>query len=133
MRRLILIGFATTMLAACNQTTKNQQDMKTNDEKVGLIEITTFKLNQGITEIEFKNSALSMQKDFLEQQNGYIKRTLTVSQDSLWTDIVFWKDQQSAEMAMQAAEKSELVVPFMEKIDFNSTKMNLTTPVLIEQ
>jgi hypothetical protein len=30
---------------------------------------------------------------------------------------------------MQLAEKSEAVIPFMEKIDFNSVKMNLTNPV----
>ena len=34
---------------------------------------------------------------------------------------------------MKIAETSELVLPFMEKIDFNSVKMNLTTPVIIEE
>jgi hypothetical protein len=74
-----------------------------------------------------------MQKDFLESQNGFIKRTLTVTEDSIWTDVVFWKDQQSAEKSMKLAETSELVLPFMEKIDFSSVKMSLSTPVIIEE
>jgi hypothetical protein len=74
-----------------------------------------------------------MQKDFLEKQDGFIKRALTVSEDSTWTDVVFWKDYQCAENTMKLSETSKLVLPFMEKIDFNSVKMNLTTPVIIEE
>lgn len=73
-----------------------------------------------------------MQKDFLKKQSGFKKRTLNVSQDSMWTDIVYWQDQQSAEKTMQLAEKSELVT-FVGKIDLNSVKMNLTKPILIEE
>lgn len=102
-------------------------------QTAGMVEITTFKLNQGVTRKDFEISARSMQKDFLEKQNGFIKRTLTVSEDSTWTDVVFWKDQESAEKTMKLSETSELVLPFMEKIDFNSVKMNLTTPVIIEE
>jgi hypothetical protein len=34
---------------------------------------------------------------------------------------------------MKLAETSELVLPFMEKIDFNSVKVSPTTPVIIEE
>ena len=104
-----------------------------NEQKTGIVEITTFKLNHGVKEKDFEQSAHAMQKDFLEKQNGFIKRILTVSEDSIWTDIVFWQNRHNVEDAMKAAETSELVLPFMEKIDFNSVKMNLTTPVIIEE
>lgn len=107
--------------------------MTMEQQTTGMVEITTFKLNLGITEKDFEQSARSMQKDFLEKQNGFIKRTLTVSEDSTWTDVVFWIDRQSAEKTMKIAETSELVLPFMEKIDFLSVKMNLTMPVIIEE
>jgi hypothetical protein len=71
-----------------------------------------------------------MQADFLKSQEGFIKRTLTQSGDTLWTDIVYWKNKESHSQAMQLAEKTEAVIPFMEKIDFNSVKMNLTNPML---
>lgn len=133
MNRFILIGLATAFMLSCNSSTQNKKEMTMEQQTVGMVEITTFKLNQGVTRKDFEISARSMQKDFLEKQNGFIKRTLTVSEDSTWTDVVFWKDQESAEKTMKLSETSELVLPFMEKIDFNSVKMNLTTPVIIEE
>lgn len=133
MNRSILIGIATAFMMSCNPSTQNKKEMTMEQQTVGMVEITTFKLNQGVTTKDFEQSARSMQKDFLEKQNGFMKRTLTVSEDSTWTDVVFWKDQQSAEKTMKLSETSDLVLPFMEKIDFNSVKMSLTTPVIIEE
>lgn len=133
MNRIILIGFATAIISACNPSAQkqNQKETTVNEKKTGTVEITTFKLNQGIAVKDFEQSARAFQKDFLEKQNGFIKRTLTVSQDSVWTDVVFWQNQQSAEKSMKLSETSELVLPFIEKIDLNSVKMKLTTPVII--
>lgn len=133
MNRIILIGIATAFIFACNPSTQNKKVTTMEQQKTGMVEITTFKLNQGVTISDFEQVARVMQKDFLEKQNGFVKRTLTVSQDSTWTDIVFWKDQQSAQKTMKLAETSEWVLPFMEKIDFNSVKMNLTSPIIIEE
>ncbi len=104
--------------------------MTTNARQAGIVEVTTFQLRAGVEAQDFEAAARAMQKGFLALQTGFLKRTLTVSQDGTWTDIVYWEDQESAEKAMQMAEQSELVMPFMEKIDFNSVKMNLTTPIL---
>ena len=133
MNRIILIGLATAFMMSCNPSTQNKKELTMEQQTIGMLEITTFKLKLGVTEKDFEQSARSMQKDFLEKQNGFIKRTLTVSEDSTWTDVVFWNDRESAEKTMKIAETSELVLPFMEKIDFNSVKMNLTTPVIIEE
>lgn len=133
MNRIILIGLATAFMMSCNPSNQNKKEMTMEQQTTGMVEITTFKLNQGVTLKDFEQSARSMQRDFLEKQNGFIKRTLTVSEDSTWTDVVFWNDRQSAEKTMKIAETSDLVLPFMEKIDFNSVKMNLTTPVIIEE
>jgi hypothetical protein len=133
MNKLIFIGLATALLASCNSSTQSHKEMTTPKKEIRIVEITTFKLNQGVTNIDFEQSARAMQKDFLEKQNGFIKRTLTVSQDSIWTDVVFWQDEKSAATTMKLAETSELVLPFMKKINFNSIKMNLTTPILIEE
>lgn len=133
MNRIILIGLATAILMSCNNSTQNKKEMTMEQQTVGMVEITTFKLNQGVTAMDFEQSARAMQKDFLEKQDGFIKRALTVSEDSTWTDVVFWKDYQCAENTMKLSETSKLVLPFMEKIDFNSVKMNLTTPVIIEE
>ncbi|WP_194972685.1 hypothetical protein [Aquiflexum lacus] len=115
MNKLIFIGLASVLMTACNPSTQNQTEMTTKEKKTGMVEITTFKLNQGVTEKDFGKSALAMQKEFLEKQSGFIKRTLTVSQDNVWTDIVYWRDQQSFETTMKLAETSEPVLPFWRK------------------
>ena len=131
MKKTILTVMTIASLTACNQSkTENQNVMTEQKQTVGLVEITTFKLNNGVSSADFVKSAEQMQADFLKRQEGFIKRTLTQSGDTLWTDIVYWKNKESHSQAMQLAEKTEAVIPFMEKIDFNSVKMNLTNPML---
>jgi hypothetical protein len=130
MNKVIFTGLAMAFLAACSPSIPNTTAMTTNARQAGIVEVTTFQLRAGVETKDFEAAARAIQKGFLALQTGFLKRTLTVSQDGTWTDIVYWEDQESAEKAMQMAEQSELVMPFMEKIDFNSVKMNLTTPIL---
>jgi hypothetical protein len=132
MKKLVLTGFVLASLVACSnpKTDVQKQDSATmQNQTIGLVEITSFKLNAGVSNADFLAATAQMQKDFLSVQEGFIKRTLTVSADSIWTDIVSWKDGNCHGNAMKIAEKSEKVVPFMSKIDFNSVKMNLAKPV----
>jgi hypothetical protein len=108
---------------SCNSSKK-----EVNNQPVGCIEITSFKLNPGIAKADFLNSAHQMQVDFLKNQAGFIDRTLTLSGDSLWIDIVYWQNEDSQSKAMQLAEKTPSIMPFIEKINFNSIKMSLTKP-----
>jgi hypothetical protein len=131
MRKNILAAIALIALVACNQP-KNEptKEMNKKSQIAGLVEITTFKLNKAIASDDFMKVAEQMQTDFLKNQKGFIKRTLTVSGDTLWTDIVYWENMESHSQAMQIAEKSTAVAPFFEKIDFSSVKMNVTKPML---
>lgn len=113
-------------LAACQAGQQDRKSVEALDKQVGTVEITTFHLKQGVTVADFEAAAALVQRDFLEKQAGFISRTLTHSSDSLWTDRVSWKDQESFENAMKQAETSEAVLPFMEKIDFESVKMKVT-------
>lgn len=118
------------VLNACNQSkSETQNKMEETKPKTGLIELTTFKLNKGVESSDFVKSAEQMQKDFLAQQKGFIKRTLKNSADTLWTDIVYWENAELQSKAMKLAEKSTQIMPFMEKIDFSSVKMTLTKPM----
>ncbi|MFN8437818.1 MAG: hypothetical protein U0V72_09270 [Cytophagales bacterium] len=131
MKKTILTVMTIASLTACNQSkTENHNVMTEQKQTVGLVEITTFKLNNGVSSTDFVKSAEQMQNDFLKRQEGFIKRTLTQSGDTLWTDIVYWTNKENHSQAMKLAEKTEAVIPFMEKIDFNSVKMDLTNPML---
>ncbi len=132
MKKVILTVLAVATLTSCNQS-KNETQKQMEKQTANLVELTTFKLNKEVTSDDFVKSASQMQTDFLQHQKGFIKRTLTVSGDTLWTDIVYWENQESHEKAMKIAEKSEKVMPFMTKIDFNSVKMNLSKPMFTNE
>ena len=66
-----------------------------------------------------------MQTSFLNNQDGFVKRTLVKGENG-WTDIVYWKNPQSMQTAMQKAASAVEVAPFMQMIDFKSVKMNLS-------
>jgi len=126
MKKAILILTIASLTSCNNQTERNA----TKNEKAGLVEVTSFKLKSGVSNNDFVKSAEKMQTEFLIKRTGFIGRTLSLGKDSVWTDIVFWKDEESQISTMQKSEKAETAVPFMEKIDFNSVKMVLSKPKL---
>jgi hypothetical protein len=130
MKPIYIIGLILAVIFACKPSAQTENSPV---KKPGIIEITMFKLNANVSDQDFKASAIKIQKEFLEKQKGYMKRTLAVSTDKVWTDIVYWENQESFEQAGALAEKSEAATPFMQKIDFKTLKFNLLTPVLIEE
>jgi hypothetical protein len=132
MKKAIFTMLVLASVLACSEPkTETQKPMAivAQTPTIGYIEMTSFKLNKGVAEADFLAVTKQMQTDFLSAQTGFVKRTMCVSADGVWTDIVSWTDQNSHENAMKIAETSEKVMPFMSKIDFASVKMNLAKPV----
>ena len=70
-------------------------------EKATVIEMVLFKVKEGI-EIELAQKELSKVNDFLSEQEGFISRKISISDDGQFLDIVFWEDMNTA---MAAANK----------------------------
>ena len=70
-------------------------------EKATVIEMVLFNVKEGI-EIELAQKELSKVNDFLTEQDGFISRKLSLSDDGQFLDIVFWEDMNTA---MAAANK----------------------------
>lgn len=81
MTRLIFTALIMAFTAACHPLT--QKEKARQEINTGMVEITTFKLNQGVPIQDFEQLALSMQKEFLEKQPGFVRRTLAMSPDSM--------------------------------------------------
>jgi hypothetical protein len=99
-----------------------------------ILELTSFQLVPGTDEAQFLAAARQMQESFLSKQEGFMHRTLVKGEQN-WTDIIYWKDAQSMDMAMQKAETSSALPSFMQMIDMQSVslnqtaiKMNISTP-----
>ena len=64
-------------------------------EKATVIEMVLFKVKEGI-EIEFAQKELIKVNDFLAEQEGFISRKISLSDDGQFLDIVFWEDMNTA-------------------------------------
>jgi hypothetical protein len=72
-----------------------------------IVEWAPFRSTPSVSDEVILARSEALQRDFLEQQPGYVRRELLRSADGLWVDLVYWKDQASVDEAMRAAETSE--------------------------
>lgn len=72
-----------------------------------VIEWAPFRLAPGVTEAALLEASESIQRDFLERQPGYVRRELLRGDDGRWVDLVVWRDEATAQAAMEAAGTSE--------------------------
>ncbi|MEL7122442.1 MAG: hypothetical protein AAFO07_23555, partial [Bacteroidota bacterium] len=101
---------------------QNSDAMVITHQKVGIVELTTFKLAEGITDGIFLAAAEIMQTEFLDKQEGFLQRTLVKGKEG-WTDIVTWADQASMDKALENSMSSPHAIPFMKCIDLESVNM----------
>ncbi len=85
-------------------------------------EIVTFRLAPGAEPDIFRQAAVAMQP-FLTRTGGFIRRTLSVDEDGLWTDHILWQSAEDAGRAAQAIMSAPEAAAFMPLIDEASTQM----------
>jgi hypothetical protein len=88
-----------------------------------VLEVVKFKLNEGVTREKFLEG-VSKTNAYISSSKGFIERSVGVSKEDVWTDIVKWEDMESALHAAEAFSKSAEGVEFMAMIDMNSAEMN---------
>ena len=70
-------------------------------KKATVIEMVLFKVNEGI-ELEFAKKELIKVNEFLAEQEGFVSRKISISDEGQFLDLVYWTDMDSA---MAAANK----------------------------
>lgn len=84
-----------------------QNDATMTAADTAVIEWAPFRLAPGASEDALIAAAEAIQRGFLERQPGYVRRELLRGDDGRWVDLIVWRDDASAQAAMQAAESSE--------------------------
>ena len=86
------------------------------------IEIVCFKLaaTAGDAQLLATNPLM---EEFLNQQPGFMYRSLSRDNEGLWYDIIYWKNQDCAENAAQKFQESAVGSQIMPLIDKQSCKM----------
>lgn len=74
-----------------------------NNKNSQSIEFAPFTLAKGVDEPTLIAASDALQNEFLNQQEGFIKRHLVRARDGRWADIIYWESRESVERAMQTA------------------------------
>ncbi len=90
------------------------------------IEVVTFKLNKTATtdQLAATNEAMSA---FLLEQSGFIYRSLSVDENNLWHDIIYWKTPEDMTKAGEQFMQSEVGKSIMALVDDSSATMRKMT------
>jgi len=85
------------------------------------IEMVTFKVQPQVSEDQLvaTNDAMEV---FLNEQSGFLYRSLSNDGEGNWFDIIYWQDDECAQDATAAFEKSAICQQLMPLIDQASCK-----------
>jgi len=85
-------------------------------------EIVTFRLTTSTSTQAFLKAAEAT-IPVIQEFDGCLMRNLSVDDDGLWTDMVVWKDQETALKAADTVPKDLRFAPFASMIDGSSVVM----------
>ncbi len=68
-----------------------------------IVELAPFSLAEGVDESALLQASAALQSEFLETQDGFVRRDLLKAADGSWTDIVYWESEAAAKAAMDRA------------------------------
>lgn len=79
-----------------------------------VVEWAPFKVKNGVTEAQLKEAALDIQTNFLEKQDGFVRRELLRHADGSFVDLVWWRSHESASAAIAHAGQSPACARYFE-------------------
>lgn len=88
-----------------------------------IVEVATFKLNEGLTDQAFIAEAERVQEPFLKNQRGYLDRELLKDENGQWFDILHWASMEEAQTAARVMIQESECQPFTQMLDPKSIQM----------
>ncbi len=88
-----------------------------------IMEVTTFKINDGVSPSDFSTKDAEIESTFTAKQPGYILRQSGVNEKGEYVVVVFWKSTADADASMQKFMGDASVSDYAAMIDAPSMKM----------
>ncbi|MEO0826729.1 MAG: antibiotic biosynthesis monooxygenase family protein [Cyanobacteria bacterium J06639_16] len=92
-----------------------------------IVEVATFKLQEGVTPDEFYAVDQAVETQHVSQQPGFISRESAVSDDNEWLVIVHWRSIEAAEASMASFSGAPATAEFMSKLEVDTMVMKRYT------
>ncbi len=88
---LIMVILGVIGVSGCLNGKDNDDNKDVEIKKYSVIEVAKAKLKSDITEKQFLDYAEILQKEFLNKQKGFVKRTLTKNDKGEYIALVYWE------------------------------------------
>ena len=85
-----------------------------------VLEWSPFRLKSGVEETTLLQVSERMQRDFLANQDGFVRRELIKRAEGAYTDLVWWDSFAASQSAMKKAACSPAVRAYLEVMDFSA-------------
>lgn len=91
------------------------------------IEWAAFTLKSEVSETQLLSASEAMQRDFLDQQHGFLKRDLLSLGAGQYADCVAWASREAADRAMQDAAKYSCCTHYFDLLQINAAPLHGTS------
>jgi hypothetical protein len=71
-----------------------------------IVEWAPFRVRAGVDDATVLAASEALQRDFLASQPGFVSRELLRGADGQWVDLVYWRDEESANAVIPAIARS---------------------------
>jgi hypothetical protein len=88
-----------------------------------VLELATIKLAPHSAEADLLTASDAFQKQFLDHQDGFIRRDLVRKGDGIYLDVIFWKSRAHAEAVFARAQASEVASQYFAHMQFDPENM----------
>lgn len=103
----ILVG----ALFSCSQPADYKNE---NSPTAQVVEFAAIQLKDSVTEEMLLKTSSRLQKEFLDKQDGFLKRELLKKSDREYVDLVYWSSQAHADKVVQNAMSSPVCFAFFQ-------------------
>jgi hypothetical protein len=103
---------------------RNQNSNLENTMTQHVLELATITLAEGKTEAELLDASEAFQKEFLNHQDGFLRRDMVRRADGTFTDVILWESRAKADAVFERAQHSEAVGVYFAHMKIDPEKMD---------
>ena len=89
-----------------------------------VLELAAITLSSESTETELLSASQRFQKDFLEGQEGFIRRDMIRKADGSYLDVILWQSQAHADAVFERAQSSPAAGQYFAHMAFDPEHMD---------
>ncbi len=88
-----------------------------------VLELASIILAPGSTEEDLLAASVAFQREFLDQQEGFVARYMVRKPDGTYLDVILWQSRAHADAVFERAQTSEVVRRYFGHMEFDLEDM----------